>query len=187
MARPTESKGLSEKTKRQIIKKIASLIAEHLETEFQRLALSPTLGIENKILEARPENRNLIKEISKIDWIRHTFSEDFIGSKVTPLLSIILEESNLSNLRENVTKRVGQMVTDLAAYGESYLVYVPLEGLELAKGLQELQFGDACLMQMTDQLLSVPRKHIERLQRELDTLQQRERYYHTDLRSGWAT
>jgi len=175
MARPTESKGLSEKTKRQIIKKIASLIAEHLETEFQRLSLSPTLGIENKILEARPENRNLIKEISKIDWIRHTFSEDFIGSKVTPLLSIILEESNLSNFRENVTKRVGQMVTDLAAYGESYLVYVPLEGLELAKDLQELQFGDACLMQMTDQLLSVPRKHIERLQRELDTLQQRER------------
>ena len=177
---PIRPKGLSERAKPDVNKKITSLIFECLKSLVSKVSEndeSARFRTYNEILPALPECHNLIKRVTRMGWVNQVFSETFVEATVTSTIFEIVKNSDSSNLGENVPKYVDQMITNLTDYNRSHVVYVPLEGLKLAKGLGELQFGDASVVQMSDEMLSQPREVIKKLRDQKEKLRKRYEEY----------
>jgi hypothetical protein len=171
------------KTRKQLVGKIAELVTNLLEAQFERLKRDEEFfNGENALLVLKtiPAFGDLVQAIAQIGLVNKTFSEEYIEEAAGLMLIDITARSNQDDLKETIPVCVSNFVRDLMSFDRDYEVYIPLDGLTLSPEIQELQLGDAILVQMdADRFYDLQNKlqteqergSIEDLQRRISELE----------------
>lgn len=190
----SKPKGLNERSKNQIARKIGEVVILNLAGDFDRLIRNGTLlqlTSNDSVLAAFPTFPQIVDQVADISWIRKKFSKEYVEQTIGSIIVKCVKNSNATTFEEVLSKHVYQMVAALASFDQECVVYVPLEGLTLEQGLPALQIGDANLITIdkakVEELcrsLHKDESEIDRLQRELNRLRGRPLSFYSNLEGG---